>query len=74
MNIKMTCTMTATSNEHGNATMVYQDGTIYEMNAPWQEQLAQTMLDNDWAMEVKVADKPKTPVKKKVAKKKTVKK
>lgn len=55
MRIKMTVTTRGTANPTGTATMGYMAGETYAMTEPWQKDLAEVFLDNEWAIEVKAA-------------------
>jgi hypothetical protein len=60
MRIKMLVTTAGTANKSGTATMGYKANETYAMTEPWQKDLAQVFLDNEWAIEVKAATrKPK---------------
>lgn len=51
MKITMTQTMLGSANQYGNATMEYSEGQTYDMDAPWQQSLAEVFVDNEWATE-----------------------
>ena len=71
MNIKIINDIEATANESGNATRVYKKDEVIECKHEWQKNLAQYLLDEGHAMEVKVtAPKEAKKASKKVAKKK----
>jgi hypothetical protein len=71
MNIKIVNDIEASANESGNATRIYKKDEIIECRHEWQKNLAQYMLDEGHAIEVKVTSPKATKkVAKKVAKKK----
>ena len=71
MNIKIVNDIEASANESGNATRIYKKDEIIECRHEWQKNLAQYMLDEGHAIEVKVTSPKETKkVAKKVAKKK----
>ena len=72
MKIKMLRDVKASSNESGNATRIYKNDEIIDCTQQWQVELAQNLMTDNSAIEVKV-DAPKE-TKKKVVKKKTTKK
>lgn len=45
---------TATSNEYGSESKLYEANDILECNAVWEQSLMDTFVENGWAMEVKV--------------------
>ncbi len=80
MKIKITQNVIGSANVHGNATREYKVDEIIDCKEEWQQVIAQTFLDNNLAIEVKisepeskkvVAKEKKAP---KVTKKKTSKK
>ena len=57
MKITMNQTMVGAANQFGNASQEYVEGQTYDMEMPWQNDLAQIFVDNGWATE---AGKKKT--------------
>jgi hypothetical protein len=47
------------ANQWGNAAMRYEEGKTYDMEAPWQQTLADVFVGEGWAT---VADKKETKV------------
>ena len=45
---------TATGNEYGSESKLYEANDILECNAVWEQSLMDTFVENGWAMEVKV--------------------
>ena len=45
---------TATGNEYGSESKLYEADDILECNAVWEQSLMDTFVENGWAMEVKV--------------------
>ena len=44
----------ATGNEYGSESKLYEANDILECNAVWEQSLMDTFVENGWAMEVKV--------------------
>tara|TARA_R110000787_G_scaffold45335_2_gene110573 strand:- start:3667 stop:3891 length:225 start_codon:yes stop_codon:yes gene_type:complete len=74
MKIKITQNVFGSSNKHGNETREYKTDEIVDCKEQWQKDIGKSFLDDNFAIEVKVADEPEKTVKKKVAKKKVAKK
>jgi len=51
---------TATGNEYGSESKLYEANDILECNAVWEQSLMDTFVENGWAMEVKVDSVEKT--------------
>ena len=51
---------TATGNEYGSESKLYEADDILECNAVWEQSLMDTFVENGWAMEVKVDSVEKT--------------
>jgi len=74
MKIKMLCDVSASANESGNATRIYKDSEIIDCKFQWQKDLANTLVQSNLAMEIKIDEPKETKAKKKVTKKKVTKK
>ena len=74
MKIKMLKDTKGSSNESGNATMIYKQDEIIDCDKSWQVTLGQIFLDTGSAIEVKVDAPKETKAKKKTVKKKATKK
>lgn len=76
MKIKITQNVFGSANVHGNATREYKVDEIIDCKEEWQKVIAQTFLDNNLAIEVKVSEpeSKKVVVKEKKAPKVTKKK
>ena len=69
--IKMILNAKGAANSRGNVTQDYKADQVYTMKEDWQVSIAEVFIEEELAIEVKVAEEP---VKKKVAKKKVAKK
>lgn len=54
MRIKMICNKVGAANEMGSASKSYLKGETYDMELPWELDLAQIFLSNGWAVEEKM--------------------
>ena len=68
MEIKMLVSCNGSANPEGSVSMVYKKDEIYHMNADWQQKLANSLIQDNLAMEVKSDD---MEVKAEVKKRKT---
>ena len=56
MDIKMLVSCNGSANPEGSVSMVYKKDEVYNMSAGWQQKLANSLVENNLAMEVKSQD------------------
>tara|TARA_Y100001973_G_C5177698_1_gene323054 strand:+ start:1144 stop:1614 length:471 start_codon:yes stop_codon:yes gene_type:complete len=73
MKIKMTESIEMSANESGNQSMKVEVDQVLSMDKPWQQKLAQNLIDGGLAIEVKMDEVKKTKKKAKTVAKKATK-